>query len=185
MPEIHSQRIVLKLDPGSAFGTGSHPTTRLCLEAVERNPPMGLTVADIGCGSGILGIAALGFGAKEVQSVDIDSLAVRATKENALLNNWTEKELNVSQGSIDALRKQLINPSKVDLLFCNILAPTIKELAPEFSDITHLKSRLVLSGLLVDQVEDIANCLALLKWKVLYSYKLDEWAVIELCRNAQ
>ena len=72
LPDLYSDRFVLRLDPGSAFGTGSHPTTRLCLEALDRNPPLGMRVADIGCGSGILGLAALLLGAKEVKSVDID-----------------------------------------------------------------------------------------------------------------
>ncbi len=185
LPEIYSQKIVVKLDPGSAFGTGSHPTTRLCLEALERKPPVGFRIADVGCGTGILGIAALLLGAKEVKAVDVDSLAVRATIENALLNNLTETELTVSIGSIDALEKQLINQSKVDLLICNILVPTIKNLAAGFSDVVSSQGNLFLSGLLFDQVEDVTNFFVPLGWEFVALYKLEEWALIELCRNPQ
>ena len=99
LPQMYSNRIVLRLDPGSAFGTGAHPTTRLCLEALERIPPMGLTVADVGCGTGILGLASLKLGAKNVRAVDIDSLAVKATYENILLNNFNFDQFTVSKGS--------------------------------------------------------------------------------------
>ena len=82
LPPEHAQRHVIRMDPGSAFGTGSHPTTRLCLEALEQIPPSGQLVADLGCGSGVLGLAALGLGARAVVASDTDSLAVRATSEN-------------------------------------------------------------------------------------------------------
>ncbi len=184
VPEIYAERVVVKLDPGSAFGTGSHPTTRLCLEALQRNPPVGLKIADVGCGSGILGIAALGLGAIEVKAVDVDPLSVRATTENALLNNLTERQLSVALGSIEVLEKQL-NKSKVDLLVCNILASTIKQLAPDFFKVACLQSRLFLSGILVDQIEDITNVLSSFNWEFVALYRLDEWALIELCRNPQ
>ena len=86
VPEEHAQRLVLKMDPGSAFGTGSHPTTRLCLEALEQQPPATMRVADLGCGSGVLGLAAIALGARQVLAVDTDSLAVSATADNAALN---------------------------------------------------------------------------------------------------
>ena len=85
VPEEHADRLVLKMDPGSAFGTGSHPTTRLCLEALEEMPPHDQRVADLGCGSGVLGLASLALGASEVLAADTDSLAVRATTDNAAL----------------------------------------------------------------------------------------------------
>ena len=107
-----------------------------------------------------------------------------ATKENALLNNLNEKVISVSLGSVNALVKQL-NGSKVDLLLCNILAPTIKTIAPEFSEVVCMKSRLVLSGLLIDQVEDITDLFASLSWELVALYSLDQWALIELCRNPQ
>ncbi len=182
LPLNHQNRLVIKLDPGSAFGTGSHPTTRLCLEALERNPPKNLRVADIGCGSGILGIASLLLGAKQVLAVDLDSLAVRATQENRLLNNIDLKKLIVSNGSIDALQEQL-QGKNVDLLLCNILAPVIKKLAVDFSEVVSESGHLLLSGLLVNQIEEIINILSIWDWKLISSYTQEQWALIYLCRN--
>ncbi len=95
LPKTFSERVVLKLDPGSAFGTGAHQTTRLCLEALENFHLNDMRVADIGCGSGILSLAAIALGAREVISVDVDPLAVRATNENALLNGFSKKTLRL------------------------------------------------------------------------------------------
>ncbi len=182
LPELYSQRIILHLDPGSAFGTGSHPTTRLCLEALERYPPTGKIVADIGCGSGILGIAALALGAKSVKAVDLDPLAVKATYENALKNNLNEKQLMVSEGSIDLLEEQM-HFQKFDLLLCNILSHVIKRLAPDFAKITSQECHIVLSGLLVDQVEDITKTLSLFNWELVASHECENWALIYLCKH--
>ena len=102
VPAEHAQRQALLIDPGSAFGTGSHPTTRLCLEAIEKRSLAGLRVADLGCGSGILGIASLALGAAQVLASDTDSLAVRATAENAALNQASSR-LQVQLGSADVL----------------------------------------------------------------------------------
>ncbi len=182
LPQIYSDRKIIRLDPGSAFGTGSHPSTRLCLEAIERNPPIGMRVGDIGCGSGILGIAALRLGAREVQAVDLDSLAIRATSENRSLNNFREIELGVSVGSVEALADQF-KSKKADLLLCNILAPIIKELAPKFTFVTHAKSQLILSGLLIEQENELIDFLSTLDWKILGTYRSQKWALIHLCRD--
>jgi ribosomal protein L11 methyltransferase len=150
IPEEHAQRLVLKMDPGSAFGTGSHPTTRLCLEALEAMPPCDQRVADLGCGSGVLGLASLALGAHEVFAADTDSLAVRATTDNAALNALKAEQLRVSHGSIDTLAT-LLNGEAADLLLCNILAPVIEALAPQFASVLKPEGRGLLSGLLVDQ----------------------------------
>ena len=183
VPECYSNRLILRLDPGSAFGTGSHPTTRLCLELLEKVPLMGKQVADIGCGSGILGIAALLLGAKEVKAVDVDSLAVRAAKENAELNDFNEAQLFVSLGSINDLLKEY-QAQKADLLICNILLPVIKQLAPSFHLITSDDAELVLSGLLLAQVEYITSFLSEFNWQLIDSYTIDNWALIRLKRSS-
>ncbi len=182
LPDVFAKRIVIKLDPGSAFGTGSHQTTRLCLEALEKIELNGLRVADIGCGSGILSLAALGLGAKEVNAVDIDSLAVRSTHENALLNDFTKRRLNVSLGSINELQNQL-NGLKVDLIVCNILAPVIKSLASDFNKVTSRNANAFFSGLLVDQIQDIKSVLAEYGWQFIAAHEQENWALIHLCRD--
>ncbi len=178
LPEAYKDRIVIRLDPGSAFGTGSHPTTRLCLEALDRNPPSGLKVADVGCGSGLLGMAALGLGAMQVIAVDIDSLAVKSTLNNASFNQFSESKIRVSLGSIDALKNQLKNDS-VDIVLCNILAPVIKTLIPGFRSVLKQKGRVLLSGVLVNQLEEMTKFLDLLGWQLESVYQLDQWVLLE------
>ena len=101
IPEKFLARKIIRLDPESAFGTGSHPSTRLCIEALDNDPPVGQTIADLGCGSGILSITALKLGAKSTFSVDTDSLAISATKTNSALNDLDEKTLKFFHGSIE------------------------------------------------------------------------------------
>lgn len=181
VPDEHAHRLVLKMDPGSAFGTGSHPTTRLCLEALEQQPPSGLRVADLGCGSGVLGLAALGLGALQVLSVDTDSLAVRATTDNAVLNDLPIGALKVTNGSVEALAK-LLEEQPADLLLCNILAPVIEALAPHFSSVLHAGGRGLLSGLLVEQAPRLTDVLGSLGWTVEPLAEQGRWGLLEIRR---
>jgi ribosomal protein L11 methyltransferase len=182
VPEEHCNRLVLRMDPGSAFGTGSHPTTRLCLEALEKNPPQGLRVADLGCGSGVLGLAALGLGARQVLAVDTDSLAVSASRENAELNGLDLDRLRVALGSVDAL-ESLLQGQAVDLLLCNILAPVIEALAPSFDQLLSFKGRCLLSGLLVDQAPRLTAVLEALGWRVSCLTKQGQWGLLDVSRS--
>ena len=181
-PAKYSNRTVVHLDPGSAFGTGSHPTTRLCLEALERNPPLNLQVADVGCGSGILGLTALSLGAKEVLAVDIDPLSVSSSLKNAGLNYFSENRFKVLNGSIDTLKNNL-NGSLIDLLLCNILFHVIKEIAPGFDRVISPNGQAILSGLLVDQIEDITGFLGQIGWQVDASYQQEKWALLYIKRS--
>ena len=182
VPQEHAQRLVLKMDPGSAFGTGSHPTTRLCLEALEQAPPEGCLVADLGCGSGVLGLAALGLGAKAVVAADTDSLAVRATGDNRELNRLPAEALQVALGSVETLQAQL-NGRRADLLLCNILAPVIEALAPGFDDLLAADGRGLLSGLLVDQAPRLRQVLADLGWQITAEASQGRWGLLEIRRR--
>jgi ribosomal protein L11 methyltransferase len=139
------EAIVLVLDPGMAFGTGSHPTTRLCLEWLERFVTPGVSVLDYGCGSGILAIAAARLGAGKVVGVDIDQQAVTAARNNALSNG-------VSAGFRDSACT--LN-GQFDLVVANILANPLKVLAPAISAHVCAGGRLALSGILVEQADDL------------------------------
>lgn len=140
----HPHQPVVRLDPGLAFGTGTHPTTALCLDWLAANPPQNKTVIDYGCGSGILGIAALKLGAKKVYAVDHDSQALQATRNNAVLN-----QLDANQ--IEVLVPQDVLPM-ADILLANILANPLIEFADYFANQLKPRGQIVLSGILVSQL---------------------------------
>ena len=182
VPPEHGERLVIRMDPGSAFGTGSHPTTRLCLEALEQAPPVEALVADLGCGSGVLGLAALGLGATAVVAADTDSLAVRATGDNRELNGRSGDQLKVSLGSVEALQ-ELLEGRRADLLLCNILAPVIEALAPGFDSLVAPEGRALLSGLLVDQAPRLEQVLGDLGWRVTARGSQGRWGLLEIRRR--
>ena len=177
VPEEFLKRKIIRLDPGSAFGTGSHPSTRLCIEALDKDPPSGQIIADLGCGSGILSLVALKLGAKTTFSVDIDSPAISATKINSDLNNVPENRLNVFLGSVEEIEANMPE-KKIDLILCNILAPVIRSLGPDFKKIIRKKGKLILSGLLVKQIKELQEFFLSLGWKVLDIKTKDQWALI-------
>jgi ribosomal protein L11 methyltransferase len=183
-PAEHGVRLQIRMDPGSAFGTGSHPTTRLCLEALERLAALrggtlaGLRVADLGCGSGVLGLAALRLGAASVVAADTDSLAVTATHDNAALNGLAS-QLQVVRGSAGELA-ELLAARPADLLLCNILAPVIEALSPAFKALLAPDGVGLLSGLLVDQAPRLRQVLADEGWQADLAAEKAPWALLEL-----
>ena len=182
LPQEHADRLVIRMDPGSAFGTGSHPTTRLCLEAIEQLPSLpGSRVADLGCGSGILGIAALLQGASSVAAADTDSLAVRATRDNAVVSGFS-RQLTVDQGSVERLA-ELLEGRPADLLLCNILAPVIEALCPAFATVLAPDGLGLLSGLLVDQAPRLQAVLAEQGWRAELSAQQSQWGLMTLRRG--
>jgi ribosomal protein L11 methyltransferase len=190
VPPEHADRLVIRMDPGSAFGTGSHPTTRLCLEALEglagergrrlgTPPDLGpIRVADLGCGSGILGMAALLQGARSVAAVDTDALAVRATAENAAVAGLQHR-LQVRLGSAEVLA-ELLEGEPADLLLCNILAPVIEALAPAFVHLLAPSGVGLLSGLLVPQAARLQQVLADLGWQADLAAQQSQWGLLML-----
>ena len=179
VPKKFLGRKIIRLDPGSAFGTGSHPSTRLCIEALDNDPPIGKTIADLGCGSGILSLTALKLGAKSTYSVDTDSLAISATKINSALNDFPENLLNVFLGSTEKIAANMPK-KKIDLVLCNILSPVIKLLGPDFEKIIGHKGKVILSGLLVEQIKELQEFFEPLGWKILEIKIKDQWALIEM-----
>ena len=148
---LSNDSIVIHMDPGLAFGTGTHQTTSLCLEYLDSNPPKNLHVIDFGCGTGILAIAAAKFGAKSVIAIDNDPQAVLSSKENVAKNkceNTITTIHSINQGS----------NRKCDLLIANILANPLVELEPLFSDLVHTNGMLLLSGILKEQVDRVVKC---------------------------
>lgn len=144
------QAINLVLDPGMAFGTGSHPTTRLCLEWLERTVSPGVAILDYGCGSGILAIAAAKLGAGEVLGVDIDVQAVSAARSNA--------ERNAVAARFDDSAKEI--KGQFDIVVANILSNPLKALAPAICSHVRAGGQLALSGILVEQADELIACYA-------------------------
>lgn len=142
------EAVNLLLDPGLAFGTGTHPTTSLCLQWLDGEPVQGLQVLDFGCGSGILAIAALLLGAERAVGTDIDVQALEASRENA------------NRNGIDPARFPLYLPAdlpieQADVVVANILAGPLVGLAEQITRLTRIGGRLALSGILAEQAEDV------------------------------
>ena len=139
---------VVRLEPGLAFGSGRHPTTRLCLERLVAEPPVGMDVIDYGCGSGILAIAAATLGARRVFALDIDPQARHATAENARINRVCERLSVVGQDN---------ELESASLVVVNILAEPLVTLAPSIAEMTVPGGALVLSGILENQAHSVAG----------------------------
>lgn len=143
-------RVVLNIDPGLAFGTGSHETTRLCLEMVERYLKGGEKVLDVGCGSGILAIASLLLGAREAVGVDIDETAVKTAAENAALNG-VEDRFTVAVGD---LTKKI--SGKYDLILANIVADAIISLSRDIAKFMTPDAVYIMSGIIDSRADEVA-----------------------------
>ncbi len=171
-PQADATNILL--DPGLAFGTGTHPTTAMCLSWLAEHPPTGQQVIDYGCGSGILAIAAAKLGANQVQAIDNDPQALTATTDNALKNKVNRQ---IQCGGID-----LPIPKQADTLLANILAGPLIELAEHFSKILKTGGNIVLSGILQEQAEPVMQ--AYQRW---FSIKLtaqtEDWILLSGNRN--
>jgi ribosomal protein L11 methyltransferase len=143
----------IKLDPGLAFGTGNHASTFLCLQWLGKTDVKDKVVIDYGCGSGILGVAALLLGAKKVYATDIDPQAVLATKQNAELNGVLE---NLYVGLPEEFNAEFKN-QQADILVANILAGPLMSLAKEFSTLIKSEGEFALAGVIEEQVTDVSS----------------------------
>ncbi len=168
--------IVMHLDPGLAFGTGTHQTTALCLEWLATHAVAQRDVIDYGCGSGILGVAALLLGAARVRAVDIDPQALTATHDNAGRNGIDPARLLVGEPAL------LAGAEAADLLLANILAGPLIELAPRLAALVAPGGHAILSGVLATQAEAVRA--AWLPWFThLGTAQRDEWCRIDLLRS--
>jgi len=160
--------VVVRLDPGLAFGTGAHPTTALCLQILESLPVSGRAVIDYGCGSGILGVAALKLGGAHVVAVDLDAQALLATRENAIRNDVSA---NITVQGIEA------GLTAAYCVLANILAGPLIELAPKLTAACEPGGRIVLSGLLKAQADAVKAAYAT-GFDMVQVIERDEWCCI-------
>jgi ribosomal protein L11 methyltransferase len=172
------ERAVVQLLPRAAFGT-THATTRLCLEALEGRELEGSRVADIGCGSGVLALAAIRLGAREVHAVDVDPLAVATTLENRVLNAVPEHTLHVTHGSVEALACD-----RVELILCNTLLAVLEQVIPRMANLACPDGRALLSGIREADVPRVQTVCRDWGWAADGWRIADGWAMIETRREA-
>lgn len=153
--EPKPEEIVLYLDPGMAFGTGLHATTRLCLVAIERLLRPGMKVLDVGTGSGILAISAAMQGAEHVRALDTDPTCVQVARDNVALNN-VDDQVTVQEGTLDT---SLVS-ERYDLLLVNILAEVIADMAPAIGAVLPQKGLFVGSGIIEKKASQVKRALA-------------------------
>ena len=158
LPEEYKNKKVIKIDPGAAFGTGSHPTTSLCLEELEKISLSSKKILDIGSGSGILSIAAKCFGANEIYALDNDYLAINSTESNFRLNFGTLDALKTYLGPFDSLVSKY-TLKNFDFILCNILAEVIKGIIPDIRNCLKIDGEVILSGILNSQKDEIIKLL--------------------------
>jgi ribosomal protein L11 methyltransferase len=171
---VDPEAVVVRLDPGLAFGTGTHPSTAMCLQWLDGAPVSGSTVVDYGCGAGALAIAALKLGARRAYAFDIDPQALLATRENAI-DNAVADRLWLCERAADIA-------SGCDVLLANILAEVLISLNQQFAQLLPPGARVLLAGILADQESEVAA--AFLKWFDMERYaSRDGWVALAGTRH--
>lgn len=172
--------LIISLDPGMAFGTGTHPTTQLCLEAIEDITTPDMIACDLGCGSGILAIAAAKLGAKHIVAVDIEEMAIQVTQENALENHVAEF-ITAYKGSLEEL---LATGQQFDFLMVNILAKVIVPMCEQgLGNLVKPNGKAIFSGLIDTQIEEVESALLKTGLTPTARRQLTDWVVIEAVKN--
>ena len=173
--ELTNDDIEIALDPGMAFGTGTHPTTQLCLEALESLIQPAQDVLDLGAGSGILSIAAAKLGARDVLALDIDPIAVAATCENARANG-VARNIVAQQGSLETV---LHSARRFDLVLVNILARIILQLAEQgLCEIVRPGGTAIFSGIIDSQIEDVELALRKTGLQPIERRQMGDWMLL-------
>ena len=181
-------RVAIRIDPGMAFGTGTHPTTQLCLELMEkaisdvRESNNEFRVIDVGCGSGILSIAAIKLGAEKALGVDIDAGSVKNSRENAN-SNGVGDEFILAVGSVEEIRKRQFAFDKAPLVIANILAPVIVRLFEAgLADLIEDQGAIILSGILQEQEGRIVEAGQAKSLRVKDRRQIHDWVALTMCR---
>ncbi|MFP4697879.1 MAG: 50S ribosomal protein L11 methyltransferase [Eubacteriales bacterium] len=172
MDFAYENDIILELDPGMAFGTGTHETTSLCINMINKYIQRNLIVYDIGCGSGVLGIAAAKLGASKVICTDIDPNAVAVAKEN-INKNKVSSNVSVKQGDlVDTINE------KSDIVVANILADVIIKLTENIKKVLKTNGLFIMSGIILEKVKEVKSSLIKNGLSIIETKEKGEWAVI-------
>jgi ribosomal protein L11 methyltransferase len=179
----YPERIAVRIDPSMAFGTGTHPTTQLCLELLESCTSVGMPVIDVGCGSGILSIAAVRLGASHALAVDIDTQAVRSTRENAEANGVLA-QVESGEGSVTEILAGRFSICQAPLVLANILAPVIIRLLDGgLVDLVLSGGQLVLSGILDHQANEVVQKAVSCGLTEIDRRQIGDWVALALRKN--
>lgn len=170
--EIKNNEIVVEMDPGMAFGTGTHETTKMCSILLEKYVKPGDTVVDLGCGTGILSIIAAKFGAKAVTAVDIDEVAVKVAKENCAING-VDNTVVTFRGIIDDLKKE-----KSDIIVANIIANVIIDISIKIPSYLKKDGLFITSGIIKERRAEVLEVYTRLGFKCEQIEELGEWVAI-------
>ncbi len=189
LPDELREKIVIELDPSSSFGTGSHTTTRLCLEMVEKYMSRfdgAVQVLDMGCGSGILGIAASLLGAEFITAVDIDENSARIAGENFAENKIADGKYKVMAGNIlnDQSFYDKVTAKKYDLIAANIVADVLIWMAPVFKKVLSDNGYLLVSGIISERSDEVVDALRQNGLMVKEFAESQEWAAVVLCHDS-
>lgn len=176
--EKQDGELVIELDPGRAFGTGSHPTTSLLLSLMEENDFKGKEVIDIGTGSGILMIAASLLGAKNIYGTDIDEFSIEVAGENLALNKIDMTNIKILKGNL----LEVLNGEKFDIILCNILSDVLIKLLGEIKYILKDDSKIMFSGIIEDKLDLVIAKAQEVGLKVIKTKEEKEWRAIVLSK---
>ncbi|KON70119.1 ribosomal protein L11 methyltransferase [Peribacillus butanolivorans] len=174
---VSSDELIIELDPGMAFGTGTHPTTVMCIQALERTVQPGDLVVDVGTGSGVLSIAAALLEAKQVQSLDLDDVAVQSAKQNVELNNVQDR-VSVAQGNLlDGVNEQ------ADVVVANILAEVIMRFTDDVAKVVKPGGYFIASGIIQPKKQDVKDAIIASGFTVEETILMEDWVAIIAKRN--
>ncbi|MBR3933602.1 MAG: 50S ribosomal protein L11 methyltransferase [Clostridia bacterium] len=175
-----TDRTIFTVNPGMTFGTGTHHTTRLCIEELENIVDPSKTVLDLGCGSGILSIISLLLGAKEAYAVDIDPACEHVAYENAAMNNVDKAKYHVFSGDVinDRNMIEVLSKRKYEIIVANIVADVIIAIIPTVKSLIKENGVFVCSGIIEERIEDVTNALVKNGVKIAHIKRSGEWAAI-------
>jgi ribosomal protein L11 methyltransferase len=174
--ELDKDDLEIVLDPGQAFGTGDHPTTRMCLELLEDAVKPGDTVADIGCGSGILSVGAAKLGARRVVAIDIEPISVEVAKENAAMNGVTiEAIVGVGVRSLPSSRWPTPDSATYDVVVSNIISATLIAIAHEIAQVVRPDGKWIVSGIIEANWPDVLSASERAGFNLVKMIQEDDW----------
>ena len=181
-----SDKMVIHIDPGTAFGTGMHETTQLCIRQIRKHMTPDTTILDVGCGSGILGMLALKFGAKYSVGTDLDPCAIDATHENMEVNGINRDQYEIMIGNIidDKEVQDKVGYEKYDIVVANILAPVLVELTPVIVNQMKPGAVYITSGIIDDKEEMVVEAVKKAGLEVLEVTYQGEWVSVTARKNA-